>query len=53
MLFISSLLSRLSQDEFAATPLIMACDKERIEVIRFLIENGADINGQNKVFITS
>ena len=38
------------QDEYAATPLIAASGKNYIEVARFLVEHGANINYQNKVF---
>ena len=50
MLFTSSLLSCSLQDEYAATPLIAASGKNHIEVARFLIEHGASVNYQNKVF---
>ena len=50
MLFTSSLLSCSPQGEFAATPLIAASDKNHIEVARFLIEHGASIDYQTKVF---
>ena len=51
MLFISSLLSCLPQDDTAATPLIIACGLIHIEVARFLVEHGADTNLQNKVHV--
>ena len=47
VLFTSSLLSCSPQDEYAATPLIMASEKNHIEVARFLVEHGASINYQN------
>ena len=50
MLFISSLLSCLPQDEYAATPLMTASEYNHIEVARFLVEHGAHINYRNKVF---
>ena len=50
MLFTSSLLSCLPQDEYAATPLITACGENKFEVVKFLIENAANINYQTKVF---
>ena len=50
MLFTSSLLSCLPQDEFAATPLMAASDENHPEVTRFLIASGADLNCQTKVF---
>ena len=48
MLFI--LLSRSPQDYFAASPLIAASGKNHIEVARFLVEHGASVNYQTKVF---
>ena len=44
-----------SQDEYAATPLLMACGGNHINVARFLIQEGANIDIQNKVisFVTS
>jgi ankyrin repeat protein len=45
-----SLLSCSSQDEYAATPLIAASDKNHIEVTRFLIVHRASVNYQTKVF---
>ena len=50
VLFTSSLLSCLPQDQFGATPLIAASIENHIQVIRFLIQSGASINKQNKVF---
>ena len=50
MLFTSSLLSCLPQDKFGATPLITASIENHIQVVRFLVESGASINKQNKVF---
>ena len=50
MLFTSSLLSYSPQDEYAATPLIAASGENHIEVARFLIEHGANIDYQNEVF---
>ena len=49
MLFTSSLLCS-PQDEYAATPLIAASGENHIEVARFLVEHGANIDYQNKVF---
>ena len=49
VLFSYSLLSCSPQDEYAATPLIAASDKNHIEVARFLVEHGAIVNYQNKV----
>ena len=48
MLF--TLLSCSPQDEYAATPLIAACGENYIEVARFLVERGASMDYQNKVF---
>ena len=39
----------VSQEEYAATPLLIACDKKHIEVAKYLIDKGANINHQNKV----
>ena len=50
MLFTSSLLSCSPQEVYAATPLIAASDENHIEVARFLVECGASIDYQNKVF---
>ena len=50
MLFTSSLLSCSPQDEYAATPLIAASVRNRIEVAKFLVEHGANVNYQNQVF---
>ena len=50
MLFTPSLSSRPPQDEYAATPLMAASDRNHIEVARFLVEHGASVNYQDKVF---
>ena len=51
MLFISSLLSCSPQSDIATTPLIAASESNHnIEVARFLVEHGANIDYQNKVF---
>ena len=50
MLFTSSLLLYSPQDGVASTPLIAASDENHIEVARFLIDRGASIDYQNKVF---
>ena len=42
----------LLQDNHGATPLIVACGENRLEVVTFLIKNGADINLQTKVIFT-
>ena len=47
VLFTSSLLSCSPQSEYAATPLIAASGKNHIEVARFLVEHGANVNYQN------
>ena len=38
------------QNEFSDTPLITACENDQPEVASFLIDNGASVNFQNKVF---
>ena len=40
------------QDRFAATPLIAACDENKLEVAEFLIQKGANMDLQNKVIST-
>ena len=50
MLFTSSLLSCSPQEPPCATPLIAASIQNHIKVARFLVERGASINYQNKVF---
>ena len=40
------------QDEYGGSPLMTACDENQLEVVRLLIERGADINLQTKVVIT-
>ena len=50
MLFTSSLFSCSPQSEYAATPLITASGENHIEVARFLVEHGASVNYQTKVF---
>ena len=50
VLFTSSLLSCLPQDEYAATPLITASVENHVEVARMLIKYGASTDYQNKVF---
>ena len=40
------------QDQFAATPLMSACIDSKLEVAKYLIEKGANINSQNKVVST-
>ena len=37
------------QDEYGATPLMAGCGMNHLEVVRLLIENGADVNLQTKV----
>ena len=41
------------QDKYGSTPLIAACDENHLEVVRFLIDHGADVNLPTKVFICS
>ena len=41
------------QDEYGSTPLMIACHENYLEVVSFLIKNGADVNLQSKVFLTS
>ena len=48
--FISLLLSCSPQDDHADTPLIIASNQNHTEVARFLVEYGASINYQDKVF---
>ena len=51
---LSSLLLALyvPQDQFAATPLIVACGKNKLEIARFLIQKGANMDMKNKVIST-
>ena len=37
------------QDRFAATPLMAACDENKLEVANFLIQKGANMDLQTKV----
>ena len=39
------------QDQFAATPLLTACEHNRLEVAQFLIQKGANIDYISKVFV--
>ena len=41
------------QDQYAATPLITACERGQPEVASFLIQKGANTNYQNKVLLLS
>ena len=50
VLFTSSLLSCLPQDQFEGTPLMTACLEGHFKVTMFLINNGANVNVQSKVF---
>ena len=43
----------LPQTKYGATPLIIACSENHREVVEFLIDHGADVNLQTKVFICS
>ena len=43
----------LLQAKYGATPLIVACGENHLEVVKFLIDHGADVNLQTKVFICS
>ena len=43
----------LSQEEFGSTPLGTACEKNHLEVVTVLIENGAVVDSTNKVFQNS
>ena len=36
-----------SQDENGQTPLMMACSRNHLEVVRLLCNNGADVNTQD------
>ena len=40
----------LPQDEFGATPLMIACAMNHTEVVSFLLESGANVNYLSKVF---
>ena len=40
------------QDQFAATPLLTACEHNRLEVAKFLIQKEANVDLQNKVVST-
>ena len=41
-----------TQDEdFAASPLTVACENNHLEVVKILIDNGAMLNYQNKVCV--
>ena len=37
------------QDDLAATPLLMACVNNHLQVAGYLISKGADVNYKNKV----
>ena len=37
------------QDQFAATPLLAACDENKVDLAKYLITKRANINYQNKV----
>ena len=39
----------IQQDEFGANPLLTACACNHLEIVNFLINNGASVNFQNKV----
>ena len=36
-------------DDFASSPLGVACEKNQLEVVKILIDNGAMVNYQDKV----
>lgn len=36
-------------DDFASSPLGMACRKNQLKVVKILIDNGAMVNYQNKI----
>ena len=38
------------QDQIAATPLLTACDHNKLEVAKYLVQKGANMNCQTKVF---
>jgi ankyrin repeat protein len=40
-------------DDFASSPLGVACDKNQLQVVKTLIENGAVVNYRNKVCFDS
>ena len=43
----------LAQDDFADSPLRVACSENQLEVVKVLIENGAVVNYSNKVCFDS
>ena len=40
------------QSDVGGTPLRTACENNHLEVVRHLVEHGADVNLQNKVVAT-
>ena len=40
----------LSQDEYGDTPLIAACRRGHVETARILLDHGANVDHQNKVW---
>ena len=40
------------QDQFAATPLIVACGNNKLEVAKYLLQKGANMDLRNKVIST-
>ena len=40
-------------DDFASSPLTMACENNQLQVVKILIENGATVNYRNKVCLDS
>ena len=42
-------MSFIPQDQYRATPLIMACANKHLQVAQLLISNGADVDYQNSV----
>ena len=53
MIHVTCFVLLLPQDKYGATPLIVACGENHLEVVKFLTDHGADINLQTKVIICS
>lgn len=37
-----------ARDAYGCTPLHLACEEDRQEIVKFLVENGADLEIKNK-----
>ena len=48
---ISKKFSYLSQEKYCATALFVACQAGHAQIVKTLIENGADVNHQTQVGI--